>query len=430
MVNVVLVNGKVWPFFHVKKGKYRFRLVNGSNSRAYNLSLSNHATFHVIGTELGLLRQPVSVQELTMLPGERYEVIMDFSSYATGTELILTNDAPAPYPGFPGVGVIPNVMKFIVQAQTGFTSPIPATLASFADILPAEAHVSRDFKLYAIMKPDCDDDHNGHGEHTMSLHPVWTINGLLWDDITEYPMEGTTEIWNWENTSGIDHPMHLHLVMTRVLDRQPIDANGNPTGPVEPPKPYELGWKDTWNCPTGYRTRSIARFVGFTGLYPYHCHILEHEDHEMMRQFQVVSCKEVSTLQDSGPGSLRFALDCANAGDTIHFAPSLAGQTIQLESAITLSKNVAIVNLPNNGVWIDGHNANSAIIVSPGVQVSLQKLNIRAGKGGTGRSIFNLGNLLLHDVNLYDTQANANTLYNGPGSSFEAKGQVRMFIQQ
>ena len=430
--NQMLVNGKVWPYLDVKKGKYRFRLVNGCNSRALTLSLSNHNMFQVIGTELGLLRQPVPVHELTMLPGERYEVIIDFAAYASGTEIILSNSAPAPFPGFPGVGVIPNVMKFIVQAQTGFTQPIPSTLASFNDISESESNATRDFKLYAIELPSCE-DHEGHGSndgHTLSTHPVWTINGRLWDDITEHPIEGSTEIWRWENTSGIDHPMHLHLVMTRVLDRTPIDANGNPTGPTMQPLASEAGWKDTWNCPTGYRTRTIARFSGFTGQYPYHCHILEHEDHEMMRQFRVVSCKLVSSLQDSGPGSLRYALDCAQPGDTIRFDSSLNGKNIVINEALTLSKNVTIISEGDNPVWIDAQNAINAIIVSPGVQASIHNLNIRAGTGVTGRGIFNLGNLVLENIVLLDPGANNNSLYSGPGSSLTVKEKLDLKAAQ
>ena len=275
----LMVNGKVWPYLNVKKGKYRFRIVNGSNSRAYTLTLSNGASFTQIGSDLGFLESPVVLNSLTLLPGERYDVVVDFSTYSTGTEIILMNSAPAPFPGFPGVGVIPNVMKFIVQSAAGFTAPLPNALAEIEDLLPVNANEERLFELVTIASPPC-------GEHN---HPMWTINGMMWDDISEYPVYGSTEIWTWDNQSGIAHPMHMHLVSFQILDRQLInEATGLPEGPLIPPGISEKGWKDTAHSPPGYRTRVIARFDGFTGKFPYHCHILEHEDHEMMRQFDVI----------------------------------------------------------------------------------------------------------------------------------------------
>jgi spore coat protein A, manganese oxidase len=272
----ILVNGKVWPYLNVHKGKYRFRMLNGSNSRTYTLALSNGATFWQIGTDQGLVNAPVPLTQLTIMPGERAEIVVDFAGYATGTEIILTNSAPAPFPGFPGVGVVPEVMKFIVQAPVGHTASLPAAMATIQPLPVQEAFIHRDFDL-RLMPNYCTDHHD----------LMWSINGMHWDDITEFPILGATEVWNWINNSGIAHPMHMHLVLGQVLNRQEIDQSGVPFGPVYPPEPNEIGWKDTWNCPTGYVTRVIARFEGFTGAYPYHCHILEHEDHEMMRQFVV-----------------------------------------------------------------------------------------------------------------------------------------------
>jgi spore coat protein A len=284
-----LVNGKVWPFLDVKQGKYRFRLLNGSNSRTYNLSLSDGSTFWLIGTDLGLIEEPVPLTELLITPGERAEILIDFATYNSGDEIILSNDAPAMYPGFPGVGVIPEIMKFVIGSEAGFTDPIPTLLTSVPEILEQDAITERTFEFIQMPPEDC-------GEHE---HGMWTINGLMWDDITEFPLLGTTEIWTWVNTSGMTHPMHMHLVAFQVLDRTPIDANGNPTGPAEEPGEHEKGWKDTVNSLPGYKTRVIMTFDSFTGLYPYHCHILEHEDHEMMRQFEVLDptvygCTDIS----------------------------------------------------------------------------------------------------------------------------------------
>jgi FtsP/CotA-like multicopper oxidase with cupredoxin domain len=273
----ILVNGKVWPFLEVKRGKYRFRTLNGSTSRTYTLALSSGASFHQIGTDGGMLPAPVPLTQLTLGPGERADLIMDFAGYSPGSEILLTNSAPAPYPGLPGVGVVPNVMKFIVTAPTGHTGPLPVALRPLERLQETNSFRSRDFVLRKV-----DDPCTGSR---------WAINDLGWHDLTEFPVLGTTEIWNFINRSGVMHPMHMHLVLFQVLDRQAFVISNNNVVPVSARVPVtanEAGWKDTVKVNPNEIVRVIARFDDFTGRYPYHCHILEHEDHEMMRQFEVV----------------------------------------------------------------------------------------------------------------------------------------------
>jgi len=390
----ILVNGKVWPYLNVKKGKYRFRVLNGSNSRAYTLKFSNGSSFTQIGSDLGFLQTPVVLDSLTLLPGERYDIVVDFSSYPTGTEIILTNSAPAPFPGFPGVGVIPDVMKFKVQSSVGYTAALPGTLVPVEQLLPANADESRNFELMSMASPPC-------GEHS---HTMWSINGLMWDDITEFPVFGSTEIWTWHNQSGISHPMHMHLVAFQILDRQAInEATGQPEGPILPPGASEKGWKDTANSPPGFVTRVIVRFDGFTGLYPYHCHILEHEDHEMMRQFEVVPCQMITKTIDAGPGSLRYALDCAANGDTLIFASALEGDTLVLMDSILIDKDIVFLNSNAGAVIINGQNTMRAFRVASGHTVEFTNLHILSGTGGQGRGITNQGNLTLNHVHLLDS---------------------------
>ena len=283
----ILVNGKVWPYLDVKRGKYRFRMLNGSTSRVYTLTLSNGAPFWVIGNDLGLLPRPLRRASLTLTPGERMDVVIDFQPYANGTQIILENSAPAPYPGSPGVGVIPNVMKFVVVNGGGtHTAPLPGTLRAVTPIPESEAARTRTLELFKV--PD---------ECTGQR---WSINGLRFDDITEFPALGSTEIWSWVNRSGYVHPMHMHLVQFQVLDRQPfviVDGAIQTTGPRVAPDSSEAGWKDTTPVRPLEIVRVICRFEDYLGKYPYHCHILEHEEHEMMRQFQVVSPTGV------GPGA-------------------------------------------------------------------------------------------------------------------------------
>jgi spore coat protein A len=327
--DTLLVNGKVWPFLEVEQGKYRFRLLNGATSRTFTLTLDNGAPFVQIGAEGGLLPAPQTVSEITLGPGERADTVVDFAPYAPGTEIILTNSAPAPFPGEAGVGVIPNVMKFVVKSDAGHTDPLPATLRPIEILHEADASVFREFHLEkATIQAGCSPFE-------------WLIRSIdvsqcevpggdsHWDDICEKPVLDETEVWKFVNRSGMTHPMHLHLVMFQVLDRQAFEEIGGevvPIGNPVPPPPQEAGWKDTVQVGPNEIVRVIARFENYVGLYPYHCHILEHEDHEMMRQFQAVvttpACQD--GIDNDGDGLIDFAggdPGCESASDLGERAP-------------------------------------------------------------------------------------------------------------
>ncbi|HEX2838276.1 MAG TPA: DNRLRE domain-containing protein [Phycisphaerales bacterium] len=311
-----LVNGKVWPYLGVDRGKYRFRVLNGSTSRSYRLALSDGATFWQIGTDLGLMPAPVALTQLTLTPGERADIVVDFAPYAPGTEVTLTNSAPAPFPNGPAGSEIPNIMKFIVGATAGDTDPLPVTLAPYQPIPDTDAVIDRPLVLRrGPVSSSCPSHMTG----------MWMINDLMWHDITEMPRIGTTEIWSWINRSGITHPMHMHLVAFQVLDRQDFDVVGGdivPVGPRVPPAANEVGWKDTVQATPNQITRVIARFEDFPGLFPYHCHILEHEDHEMMRQFQVL-CDAPSVVTPPQPMQVcapaTASLSVAATGDVLQY---------------------------------------------------------------------------------------------------------------
>ncbi|MGD8376983.1 MAG: multicopper oxidase domain-containing protein, partial [Acidobacteriota bacterium] len=279
----IVVNGKVWPRMEVKQGKYRFRILNGSSSRFYTLSLNpptGTLDFTVIGSGGGLLEAPVFNQPtLTLGPGERYEVIVDFEGIPAGQSVYLENSAPAQFPN--GTNDIVDVMRFDVLAEAGDTDPVPTTLRTIERLQEADAVMTRDFRLRKGAPDACGKS-------------PWLINDLGWDDITEYPELDTVEIWRFINDSGVSHPMHMHLVFFQVLDRDTftVGLGGEiiPDNNPQPPLPQETGWKDTAVVGPGEILRVIARFEDYKGRYAYHCHILEHEDHEMMRQFQTVRC--------------------------------------------------------------------------------------------------------------------------------------------
>lgn len=291
-----VVNGKVTPFLSVNRGKYRFRLFNGCTSRTLQLGLTTNAPMWLIAGDGGLLDAPIATNRVLISPGERYEVIVDFSPFTAGTSILLTNDAPTAYPSGTDVGIT-NFMKFIVGGTLGHTQAVPAVLATNVPLSTSLAVVTNDFVLKKYSDP--------------CAGTRWLINGLLWDDITEFPELDTVEVWRFINQSGVVHPMHLHLVFFQVLDRQNFVVSNEvvvPVGPALPPGPDEAGWKDTVRAMPDQITRVIARFEGHTGKYPYHCHILEHEDHEMMRQFQVVITRAPELLPPTDVSTNRFVL--------------------------------------------------------------------------------------------------------------------------
>jgi spore coat protein A len=286
--DTVLVNGKIWPFLEVEPRKYRFRFLNGSNSRFYRLSLDSGQIFHQIGTDGGFLPSPVQVNKLLISPAERADVIVDFTGVPLGTQILLTNDAKAPFPNGDEL-VIPEIMQFrVVQLTQPDNSTIPATMP-FVPLVPTPTTPVRDLTL--------DEKKSKQGNPVMLK-----LNGLMWDDpITENPKLGETEIWRLINTAEDTHPIHLHAVQFQILDRQPYDVDTykgkkeiDVEGPAGPPEPNEVGWKDTVRANTETITRIIVKFGPFRtfnpttgGNYVWHCHILEHEDNSMMRPYKI-----------------------------------------------------------------------------------------------------------------------------------------------
>ncbi len=282
--DTILVNGKAWPFLNVEPRKYRFRILNGSNSRFYKLKLSTGQSFYQIGTDGGLLRAPVKTNYIIIAPGERADVILDFSKAKLGDEIVMTNDAPTPFPNGPDLpdpDTTGQIMKFkvTIPLRCKDTSKIPYKLRPVPKIREDCVKKTRDLLL--VERTDIDE----FGRLMLLL------DNKTWDDpVSEDPKLGTTEIWRLINTTPDTHPIHLHLVQFQILDRQRFHIEGNKVildGGKILPDLNERGWKDTIRANPGEVTRIIARFGDFTGRYVWHCHILEHEDFEMMRPYIV-----------------------------------------------------------------------------------------------------------------------------------------------
>lgn len=290
--NFILVNGKTWPVLEVEPRKYRFRLLNGSDSRFYNLSLPNNVSFHVIGSDGGLLNAPVTKNTLLLAPGERIDVIVDFSDPLLLTQtLIMMNDANTPFPNGDPVetGLTDQIMAFkVTKSLSGVdNSVIPQTLRANPIPQLANPNVTRQLILA--------EDEDSHGGLISNLGTSAGGPMDFFDPITENPKLNDTELWEIINTTPDAHPIHLHLVSYQVVNRQRYDTAtyqiGQPStlqligNPIEP-DPKDKGWKDTYTMFPGEVTRIIAKFQQ-EGLYVWHCHILTHEDHEMMRPYYV-----------------------------------------------------------------------------------------------------------------------------------------------
>lgn len=273
--DAILVNGKLFPYLEVEPRKYRFRVLNGANARFFHLSLSGGPAIYQIGTDQGLLPAPVRVESVNLAPAERADLIVDFAG-AGGRNIVMKNDTSF------------TVMQFRVaqKAGAGETKALPARLRPVPKIEESSAVKTRMLSLVEI-------------DDLVQRPKTMLLNNAHWSmPVTENPVLDSTEIWGLVNTTDDAHPIHLHLVRFQILDRRSFDVAAywtkgevKYTGPVVPPEPSEAGWKDTVRADPGMVTRIITRFEGFPGRYVWHCHILEHEDNEMMRPFDVVAAR-------------------------------------------------------------------------------------------------------------------------------------------
>lgn len=282
--DTILVNGKVWPYLEVEPRKYRFRILNAANARFFRLTLDSDQYFYQIGTDSGFMERPAGVRSLLLAPAERVDIILDFSNLS-GKKIVMKNDAPTHFPGGDPVDeeTTGNVMQFrVTKALSSIdTSVIPAFLDSI-NWIPEQAAVQERF-----LELNEEKDRFGRS--------FFLLDKRTWDDpISEKPRVGTNEIWSFVNITHDNHPIHLHLVQFQILDRRPFDVEHfkstrsiRYTGSTIPYEPQERGWKDTVRCPPEQITRIIVPFNSFTGQYVWHCHMLEHEDYEMMRPYTV-----------------------------------------------------------------------------------------------------------------------------------------------
>jgi FtsP/CotA-like multicopper oxidase with cupredoxin domain len=305
--NMIMVNGNTWPFQEVEQRRYRIRFLDGCQARFLILDFSNIPGVEVwqIGNEGGFLSAPVNLtadhgNRLLMSPAERADVIVDFTNVEPGNYVLGNVGPDEPFGGGePGMdfdladpATTGQIMEFRVIPAA---APDPTTPPQFLQLpaiepLPAET-MTRPLALMEMMSMV----HDGPAEAMlgnvdemgMPMHQMWS------DPITENPMVGDTEVWEFYNFTADAHPMHVHEVVFEVVNREGLvlDA-GEPVQPVQlsgivrPPEAWESGFKDTVTAYPGEVTRIRAKFDK-PGTFVWHCHIVEHEDNEMMRPYRI-----------------------------------------------------------------------------------------------------------------------------------------------
>src|SRR5882672_2320810 len=344
------VNGVIWPRVEVEPTTYRFRVLNGSNARTYRLVLTregapDHERITQIGSDGGLLVAPVPIptQGLVLASAERADLLIDFSDLALGAELTLWNSAPSPYNGafgdpsaagtadLDGLLPYPEVLRFrVIDGPRGAPKP-PAVLAT--DFKRADRQQLEGCLVRAIALVEQESNRDGEpstltmrelAESAVTSEPLitlfergvdqseqisrWRTVATRFEDKTNFfPVMGRAEIWRLINLTGDTHPIHVHLDAFQIINRQPAavdvpEGGITDTGTsatvrigqkVDDGIPHaldanELGLKDTVRVNANEVVDILVRFETFAGRYMYHCHILEHEDRDMMRPFVVI----------------------------------------------------------------------------------------------------------------------------------------------
>jgi FtsP/CotA-like multicopper oxidase with cupredoxin domain len=261
----VLVNGAYMPHHHVAACRHRLRILNVSPFRSYNLHLSNGAPMVQIATDSGLMPKPVRRSEILLGPAERVEVIVDFSP-ARGQTVELRSSRRHPGPNVPGSHAYSGaLMQFRVgAARVADRSRVPRSLR------PLPAWTRR-----AKRKPD----HSWEITIGGAFKTTWLLNGRTFNPAyaDTHPKLGSTVTWEVHNRTTVAHVMHLHHTDWYLLERD-----------GRPPPPWEDCLKDTFFVYPGERILLAGHFSDYTGKFVIHCHMLDHEDHGLMGQFEVV----------------------------------------------------------------------------------------------------------------------------------------------
>jgi spore coat protein A len=305
--NMIMVNGNTWPFQTVERRRYRLRFLNGCQSRFLILDFSDIPGVQVwqIGSEGGFLAAPVSLtttndNRLLMGLAERADLIVDFTNVPVGSYVLRNVGPDEPFGGGEPPGDFDaadpastgQILQFRVVAAVAPDPTTPPQFLVLPTVTPLAGGTTRPLALMEMMSEFTD----GPAETRLGTvdaegNPV----AKRWmDAVTENPAVGATEVWEYYNTTADAHPMHIHETLFQVVDRQDlaVDEDGEVIRPIElvgaarPPESWENGWKDTVVAYPAQVTRLRLKFSN-PGQFVWHCHIVEHEDNEMMRPYRI-----------------------------------------------------------------------------------------------------------------------------------------------
>jgi FtsP/CotA-like multicopper oxidase with cupredoxin domain len=263
----IVVNGVASPYSDVATRYYRLRILNGSNARIYNLAFSNNLPFTIIGSDGGLLKNPQTVSSLLLSPGERIDVLVNFTGISIGTDVYLLSKTFSNAGNAQGKQEF-KIMKFRVSQSASDSFAIPSTLSVVSAL--SGAAQTRNFVLTEMQM--------SMGGSMSAMH---RINDKVFDAarIDETIPVNSTENWVFENKGSEPHPIHLHAVQFQVLGRTGGENRGISAS--------EKGWKDTVLLLPGEKVTLAVPFGSLTGKFVFHCHNLEHEDDGMMLQYMI-----------------------------------------------------------------------------------------------------------------------------------------------
>ena len=302
---VSTVNGTTWPLMEVEPRRYRFRILDANNFRAMSLKIVRDPiarpgqiavpTWAIAADAGGLLPRAQPLHQtntgVVMVTSERVELVVDFTGLSVGTELFLINDFVTGNTSTPtnDVNNVGQIMKFrVVPLKSPDRSVPPDQLP-----MPARRNLGAPQELHRVSMTVIESQFTPGQQKRFQMGTITDAQGTnrleLWSDPISHtvraPNVAQWEVWNTPSVGG-GHAFHIHLVEFQITEREDLDANGRPTGVKRQPAAWETGEKDTLFAPARQITRFIAPF-DLRSRFIYHCHFIEHEDHEMMRFFRV-----------------------------------------------------------------------------------------------------------------------------------------------